>query len=50
MEEFPKLEQLEFKKFKKYEPFFEYIRLDFWRMILSEEYQKNWKLKSMALD
>ena len=48
--EFPDLEQLDFKNYKKYEPFFDYIRLDIWRIVLSDKYQKNWRLKSMALD
>lgn len=48
--DFPELEQLDFKNFKKYQQFFDYIRLDIWRMVLSIKYQKNWQLKSMALD
>ena len=35
---------------KRYEVFFDYIAPDYWRIALSQKYQKNWKLKSMVLD
>lgn len=47
---FPELEQLDFKTLKRYENYFDYIGHDYWRIALSQKYQKNWKLKSIALD
>ena len=35
---------------KRYEPYFDYIPSEFWRMVLSIKYHKNWQLKSIALD
>jgi hypothetical protein len=48
--EFPELEPLEFKNLKRYEPFFDYIQQDIWRMVLSYKYEKYWRLRSTALD